>query len=100
MQGPLPRTTSEPQDARVNGDRLIEQARELAALGPCAQPCQVVARRVSGERRVLVEAAHQVNSCVIRKPQVRDTGRRFVLRTATVTRPIRVERTLTRRTGE
>ena len=43
-------------DARVAGDRMVEQAGEGAALGAGAQPGQAVIGRIAGEGRRIVES--------------------------------------------
>ena len=42
-------------DARVAGDRVVEQRAKALRLGAGAQPGQAVARRIAGERRRVVE---------------------------------------------
>jgi len=49
---------------------------------------------------VLVKAAHQVDPRVTRDPQIRNSPRRFILRTAPSTQPLRGERAGTCRTDQ
>jgi hypothetical protein len=87
-------------DPRVARNRAIEQAREGAPPGARVQRLQVVARRVAGERRVLVEAAHFVGACVVGQPEVGNAVRRIEARAAAAARPVGRERIPARRAGE
>ena len=85
----LPRPAPNLDDARVEADRAIQQARKLAATGSRAQPCVRVMWRVSWKRRLLVETPHAVDARLARKSKIGDAVQRRVARPATVTRPAR-----------
>ena len=54
--------------ARVAGNRSVQQARKLTALGACPQPAQAAAGRIIGERCSLVKPPHNFGSRVARQP--------------------------------
>jgi len=62
IQAHLARATPNLDDPRIAGNRAVNQTRELAALGACAQPTQRGAWRVARERRSLIKAAHNLGS--------------------------------------
>ena len=99
VQAHLPGAAAQLDDARVAGDRLVEQPRELAALRARAQSGQAVARRIAGKRRRLVELAHHVGAFVRGQAQLGDSARRLVARAA-ATRELAVERAGAGGTGE
>ncbi len=79
VQAHLAGAAADLDDARVAGDGLVEQPRELAALGAPAQRGEAVARRIAGEGRVLVEARAPRRCAGRGEPQVGDAVRRLVL---------------------
>src|SRR5215467_16040862 len=64
VQAHLARATPNLHDPRIAGNRAVNQTRELAALGACAQPTQSGAWRVARERCSLIKAAHNLGSTV------------------------------------
>ena len=85
----LARAASDLDDSRVEGDRAVEQARELAAAGPRAQPDELVVRRVTGKRRLLVETPHDVDARLTREAQSGNAIRCAIARAAAPARPVR-----------
>ena len=65
--------------ARIAGDRAIDQPRELAAFGARSKRVQAVARRISGERRAIVEPR---TTSVRRSPSIGDSESRPAPRSA------------------
>ena len=82
---PVPQPTSTIRASPGIGP--IEQARELAPLGPRAKRVQAVARRIAGERGALVEPPHRLGARVAREPQVGNPVWRVEARAAAVARP-------------
>jgi hypothetical protein len=62
IQAHLAGTTSDIHDARISGDRPVNQPQKFTALGACSQPTEAGARRIVGERRPLIKAAHNLGS--------------------------------------
>src|SRR5438552_4671739 len=58
IQAHLAGPASDLHDARVAGNRSVEQTHKLTALGTCSQPTQAGAWGIAGERRAFVKATH------------------------------------------
>jgi hypothetical protein len=66
IEAHLPRATPDLQDPRIARNRMVKQTRKFTALGPRPQRRQTVARRITWERRLFIEMAHQVGPRVAR----------------------------------
>jgi hypothetical protein len=100
VQAHLAGPASDLDDSGIAGDRVIDQSGEHAAFGPRVKGAQVIARRVSRKRRLLVEAADGVGPSVAGKPQVGNPVRRVESRGAVAARPVGRKRPGTRRARE
>ena len=67
IQAHLAGSTSNLYDARIAGNRSVDQAREFTPLGACSQPAQASARRIIWERRPLVKVANNLGARVARQ---------------------------------
>src|SRR5439155_15249708 len=84
----------------ITGNSLIEEPCELVVLGPSPERRETVAFRVTRKRRVLVKPAHKLNPRVTSDPQIENSSRRLILRTAARAQPLRGERAGTCRTDQ
>src|SRR4030095_6338619 len=100
IQAHLPRSAADLDDARVAGNGTVQAPREVAALGPRSQPRQIVAWRVAGERRLLVETAHGVDARLAPKAQVRNPVLGLIPRAALRARPVGPEQSTACRASE
>jgi hypothetical protein len=66
IQAHLASPASDLHYARVAGNRSVQPARKLTALGACSQPTQASPWRIVGERRFLVKSTHTFSSRVAR----------------------------------
>jgi hypothetical protein len=62
IQAHLAGATPNLYDARIAGNRSVDQPREFTPLGACSQPTQGGAWRKVGERRPLIKAPHNFGS--------------------------------------
>src|SRR4029077_15575963 len=99
IQAHLAGATPNLYDARIAGNRSVDQAREFTPLGACSQPTQGGAWRKVGERSPPIKAAHNFGSRIAHASEVRDAIGRFVVDTAVETGPIGSERARTRWAG-
>src|SRR6185437_5165774 len=87
-------------DPSVAGNRAIEQLDESAALRARAKRRQVVARRIAGKGRSIVELTDDLGSRVVGQPKVRNAAGCAELRLAGVAPPVERQRPAARGTAE
>ena len=100
IEAHLAGSTSDLGDARIPGDRAIEQRGEPAPVCALAQGEQAVACGIAGERRAIVKRSDALAAAVAAQVQVGDVVRCCERRAAAEARPLRRQAAAARRTGQ
>ena len=100
VQAHLPGAAAHFQDARIRGDRGIQQPRECAALSPHPQGFQAVARPVARKRRVPVEGTDSIGAGIAGHPEIGNAVLARMARAAIPAGPFAVQCSLAGRTSE
>ena len=88
VQTHLAGAASDVRNARISGNRAVEESGEGIALCARAEALQTLTRRIAREWRTLVEAAHRLSHAIRRQSQIGDTVSDVEARRASSARPL------------